>query len=113
MMLNKIKTVECPICGCTTIIEESVKTSSVGKPEILKHCMGGQWETRKFLCGYKVNYEPNYLKEVESSLSECYYNPEVIARKAKEASDKERLIQVLLDNNISEKLVGRIKSYCL
>lgn len=83
-MLNSINTIKCPICGCTEIVEESVDISNWSKPEIRQHCNGTRWEHRKFLCGYKIQYEPNFSKEVTSENSECCYDPIVIERKEKE-----------------------------
>jgi hypothetical protein len=59
-----------------------------------------------------VQYEPAFLKEVESNNSECYYSQEVIARKEKEKQDKEQLVAILEKNNISQVVIDRIKTYC-
>lgn len=112
-MLNNIKTAKCPLCGCTEVIEESVDISNYNKLEILQHCNGARWEHRKFLCGYKVQYEPNFTREVESKNSECCYNPEVVARKEKEIKDKENIISLLENNNISQVIIDRVKLHCL
>lgn len=112
-MLKSIKTTKCPICGCAEIVEESVNTSSWNKPEILQHCSGARWEHRKFLCGYKVQYEPNFTKEVVSKNSECFYDPMVIQRKQKEKKDKEEIIGLLETNNISQVIIDRVKRHCL
>jgi len=112
-MLRNIKTIECPICGCTDIIEESVDTNYYGKSEILQHCNGTRWEHRKFLCGYHVQYEPNFSKEAENKFSECKNSPEVIAIKKKEKQDKENLIKLLNENNISESIIEKVERYCL
>ncbi len=112
-MLNSIRTDKCPICGCTEIVEESVNTSNWNKPEVLQHCNGARWEHRKFLCGYKVQYEPNFTKEVVSKNSECCYDPVVIHRKEKEKKDKEELITLLESNNISRLIIDRVKMHCL
>lgn len=109
-MLKNIKTIKCPVCGCTDIIEESID-ANYDKTKILQHCNGTRWEHRKFLCGYRVEYIPNYSKEFESK--ECYYDPKVIARKEKEKQDKERLIEILSENNISQVLIDRVKMHCL
>lgn len=112
-MLKSIKTNKCPICGCTDIVEERVEVSEISRREIKEHCNGTRWEHRKFLCGYRFQYEPNYSREVESKNSECCYDKEVIARKKKEKEDKERLVELLKENNISEELIDRVKTHCL
>lgn len=112
-MLKSIKTIQCPICGCTEIIEEKVDVGHYNTPEVLQHCNGARWEHRKFLCGYSVQYEPNFSKEIESKNSECCYDPEVIARKEKEKADKENIVTLLQDNNVSQVLIDRVKMHCL
>ena len=112
-MLKSIKTTKCPICGCTEIVEESVNTSNWNKPEVLQHCSGARWENRKFLCGYKIQYEPNLTKEVVSKNSECFYDPMVIQRKQKEKKDKEEIVELLETNNISQVIIDRVKMHCL
>lgn len=112
-MLKSIKTTMCPVCGCGEIVEESIQTSNYNKPEVLRHCNGARWEHRKFLCGYRVQYEPNFSKEVESKNSECCYNPEVITRKEKEKQDKRNVIDLLESNNISQVIIDRVKMHCL
>ena len=112
-MLKSVKTIKCPICGCSEIVEESIEVSCFNDPKVKQHCNGTRWEHRKFLCGYKVDYIPNYSREIESKNSECVYNPVVIAKKEKEEQDKERLMAILEDNNISQTLINKIESYCL
>lgn len=114
-MLNCIKTVQCPICGCTEIIEESLKVSQIGPlaPEVYQHSNGTRWESRKFLCGYKVEYEPNFKREVKVESSECFHDPEVKERKRKLKEDKEQLIILLEENDISKELIDRIRMHCL
>ena len=112
-MLKNIKTIKCPICGCTEIVEEQIETTCFNEPEIRQHCCGTRWEHRKFLCGYEIEYVPNYSKELVSKGSECFYNPKVIARKEKEKQDREKLVKILEDNNISQKFIDRVKLCCL
>jgi hypothetical protein len=114
-MLKDIKTVKCPICGCTEIVSESLDVSQIGplEPQIQQHCNGGRWEHRKFLCGYEVEYIPNYGKENKVSYSECFYDPEVVARKKKLQEDKDRLVAVLKENDISTELIKRVILNCL
>lgn len=112
-MLNYIKTVTCPICGCTEIIKEYVEATIYQNPEVNQHTNGTRWEHREFLCGYKVEYIPNFLREFTSENSQCFYDPEVIKRKQKEKEDKENLVSLLEKHNISPTLIERVKMHCL
>jgi hypothetical protein len=60
-----------------------------------------------------VQYEPNFLKECENKYSECKNNPEVVARKEKEKQDKERLVNLLEENNINKELIDKVRMHCL
>ncbi len=73
--INSIRTTECPICGCKTIVSESVETF---RNQINEHCNGGRWEHRIFACGYHTHYCPNYGKE--ERLGKCAFDPEEAAR---------------------------------
>lgn len=112
-MLKNIKTIKCPICGCSEIIKEEVEISNFAEPSINQHCNGTRWEHRKFLCGYEVNYIPNYCKKFQNEHSECFYDQDVIARKNKEKEDKESLLKILKDNNINQNMINKITMYCL
>jgi hypothetical protein len=79
-ILKFIRTDKCPICGCTEIVEEKIEFSVWGeKREIRRHINGSKWETRKFLCGYEINYSPNF--EREEKVYDCIYNPEIKKQK--------------------------------
>lgn len=111
-MLKNIKTIKCPICGCVEVVSESVDTN-YNQTEILQHCNGTRWEHRKFLCGYHIEYIPNFSKECENKYSECKNSPEVIKKREKEKKDKDRIISLLEENNISNELIDRVKMHCL
>ncbi|MBN1074716.1 hypothetical protein DVV91_10215 [Clostridium botulinum] len=112
-MLKNIQTIKCPICGCMEIVKEYVETTCFSEPKVRQHCNGTRWEYREFLCGYKVQYVPNYSRELVSEKSECFYDPKVIVRKEKEKQDKEQLVKILEENSISQVLIDRIKLHCL
>lgn len=88
MDLHFIKTKACPHCGCSVVIEESVTPDAFGM-SVLTHCSGGQWETRKFLCGHTVSYVPNYHKE--ESTGECRFNKAYLERQEKRKKAEEAL----------------------
>ena len=70
-ILKNMKTNKCPHCGCDEVIYESVRISPYGKNEVLTHCNGKRWETRKFLCGHSIDFSPNFDSEEESRISHC------------------------------------------
>lgn len=79
-MLKYLKTKECPFCGCTEIIREEVqKAVFTSTPQIKEHSNKQRWEKRKFLCGYEVEYIPNYEKDIPHIYSECFYSEGAIA----------------------------------
>lgn len=80
MNLKFIKTDKCPICGCDTVISESVDTG-YNNTKVLEHCNGGLWENRDFLCGFKVKYSPNFAKE--EYVNNCRNDESKIALKKK------------------------------
>ena len=88
MDLHFIKTKACPHCGCNVVISESVEPDTFGK-NILTHCNGGRWETRTFLCGYRVRYIPNFCEEEESG--ECKFSREYVERQEKRSKAEEAL----------------------
>lgn len=64
MKLEWIKTTECPDCGCSQVIAESVdKEPGFGKPSLSRHANGQTWEKRTFLCGLTVSWIPNFASE--------------------------------------------------
>lgn len=111
MELQNLKTLQCPVCGCTTIIKESVDISTFNGREILKHTNGEMYEHRQFLCGMELKYSPNFHKE--EVVKECTEDPIVIARIQKEKEDKEKVLQLLSEHNIDDKIVHKIKLYAL
>lgn len=109
MELQNIKTIKCPICGCTDIISESLEIDTFGQIKI--HCNGTRWEHRKFLCGKEIRYEPNFTKE--SLHGNCKNDPEYLALVQKRKEDKEKLLSFLEENDIDEALSNHIKNYTL
>ena len=111
-ILKSIKTTKCPICECTEIIREELKTNRgySDTPEIFQHISGWRHEYRQFLCGYEIEFDHN---EHKTEYSECCYDPKVIAKKQKEKEDKEKVNKLLHDNNINKELIEEINRYCL
>lgn len=52
--LESIKTDVCPHCDCRSVVMESIDGH---------HVNGENFETRKFECGLKVAYVPNFSRE--------------------------------------------------
>jgi hypothetical protein len=107
-MLKNIKTTACPICGCSEIINEYVEVSNFIKPEIKTHGNDTRWEHREFLCGYRVEFQPNYSKEIRSKRSECFYDPVIITKKEKEKQEREDAVNILKANNISQGIINML-----
>ncbi len=76
-MLKHVKTTVCPTCGCTEIVGERLDTYAIGDsaPRVSIHCSGERREFRTFLCGYTVEYCPNFSREREKSI--CPSNKKV------------------------------------
>lgn len=109
MELRNIKTNECPICGCTDIVSESVETNIFNKIRV--HCNGTRWEHRKFLCGKEICYEPNFSKEF--TYGNCVNDPTYLAFLKKQKEDKEKLLSFCEENGIAEEITNKVKSYVL
>lgn len=103
MNLKFIKTNVCPKCGCNIVVRESVQNN--GK-EVLTHCNGTKWESRQFLCGLEINYEPNFSRE--SMRGVCRNDMEYKKQLQKIEDDKEKVSKFCKENNIDEKMSGRI-----
>lgn len=89
--IDFIRTTSCPICGCKTIVSESVETDCIRKGEVRRHCNGGKWEHRIFACGYHVYFCPNYGRE--EILGKCAFDPEEAARAEKRKALKMSLLE--------------------
>lgn len=108
MNLTFIKADKCPICGCDTVISESIEANEYG---IRVHANGERWESRKFLCGKVVYYVPNYQKELFSG--ECKNDPAVKERMKKVEEDKIKLLAFCEDNDIDGTIISRINNYVI
>ena len=111
-ILRYVKTNQCPICGCNTIINENIQTE-IDRESLLEHCHGGRWETRDFICGMTIKYEPNFSNEQYDRLS-CRKNPEkieLIKKKTEMFEEAKRLINGLnQDEDFKEVLLERIEN---
>lgn len=110
-ILKSIKTDKCPVCGCYDVIREEVKLGT-GNKEILQHCNGTRWETRKFLCGMVIKYEPNFSREVFDEMF-CSKNPVLIEQKRKRMGLLDQVtktIQELEDEKIRNVLLDQIST---
>lgn len=102
--IRNIRTTSCPVCGCTTVVIESVETE-LDRPVIRHHCNGGQWENRKFACGYEVRYVPNFLKEERVAM--CKKDPELIGLKQKTDSLKQTLFELIGESDLPDHMKKR------
>lgn len=73
MELKFIKGDSCPKCGCTTVIEEQVEIDRDTR-KVRTHCNGGTFETRRFACGFKLVYIPNFLETREHEWDSTCHN---------------------------------------
>lgn len=102
--IKSIKTTSCPVCGCTTIVLESIEVE-VGSTTVRTHCFGGQWETRKFACGYEVQYTPNFGKE--RKVISCKNDPKLIAIKQKTKDLKENILDMINGSDLPDYIKSR------
>lgn len=56
--LHHIKVKQCPHCHCTTVVKEEILTTFDNKIAI--HTNGQRRERQKFLCGYELEWSPNF-----------------------------------------------------
>jgi len=56
---------KCPYCECNELVGEYIETSGVNGGKIRQHINGKRWETRKFSCGYTVQFVPNFNDTTE------------------------------------------------
>ena len=104
--IDFIKTTSCPICGCQTVVTESVETE-VGGQRIRKHVNGAKWEMREFACGYRVSYIPNYLREEVTH--GCANDPELGRMREMMAQTKAALYQQIDASGCDDKFKERLK----
>jgi len=76
MDFKNLKSTTCPKCGAPAC-EEGVQFDTFGKePKVRQHCNGERWEWRKFTCGQKIEWVPNYSREVLDTFYVCRQSPE-------------------------------------
>ena len=115
MNLKYLKGEQCPVCGCTLIIEEGTehdKFSSI--LEYREHCNGGRWEHRLFACGQKLEYTPNFSKTELSTYYKSTNNDEYKLIKYKQQKFKEATKQFILsyddvDNSSKDNMIDKIR----
>lgn len=90
--IRHIKTTACPICGCKTIVAESVELE-LNRQDIRRRCNGGQWEYRSFACGYQTKFIPNFFSEAKGA--SCRNDPELIERGRKAKELKAQIMEVI------------------
>lgn len=91
MNLQFIKQATCPKCGASPSME-SVKTCD---GVISRHCNGETWETRKFACGYMIEWIPNYKSAQEYDLCE---KSQAYKEKLRKRKDALEAMNTFIDN---------------
>ena len=94
---------QCPHCGCKTVVSESIEIWNGRKKREMVHCNGQKWETRKFLCGFSTQWVPNFAKAIERS--PCQETKEYKATQL--AVDKKRDEIRAIEDEIREILSGK------
>ena len=97
--IRNIKTKACPVCGCAIIVSESVEVDTYCQ-QVRLHCNGGQWEARRFACGYETRFIPNFYKESKGAC--CRNDPEILERKRKTEELKAQIMEVIESSSAPE-----------
>lgn len=101
MQFKYLKTVKCPHCGCETVVRESLQTTVTrGQAEVMTHTSGGQWEKRDFLCGFSVEYIPNFQRDELGGY--CTRSIEYIAMQDARAQTTKKLKDVLEESAVDK-----------
>lgn len=113
-MLKHINITQCPVCGCSTVCRESIEVDSYSKkPEIRYHCNGQAWETREFVCGFTVDYVPNF-SSCQRKEELCKRNPRINAIVEHRKKVKEQVLTYLsklkTDQHFKKTLLHEIDS---
>lgn len=103
--INFIKTTSCPVCGCRTVVSESVEIDR-DTHKIRCHANGGNWEDREFACGYKVHYCPNFYKE--EVLKKCAFDQEEAAKMQKRGQAKKLVAQQIKSSECDEDYKNKL-----
>jgi hypothetical protein len=103
MLMRKLKTIKCPVCGCTKVVRELSE-----KP----HTNGLYNEYREFECGYTIHFCPNFPNVSETKVKECFYDPEVKKRVMLQCQAMEKLGKMIpsldIDEDFKNTLLRRI-----
>lgn len=107
-----IKTTQCPVCGCDTVVGEAVEVDRLGaNRKIRRHCNGTTWETREFACGYSTACIPNF--DCEEERGKCGLGLEEAKRKAAEAEAKVKILHeietCLCTDNYKKKMKSALE----
>ena len=108
MELRHIKTHKCPTCGSQEVTHESLEVHRWGNtpPRISVHSCGERTERREFVCGYVVEWSPNFSRE--EVLGACYHNKAY--RDIMEKVDQLKRERTVLDDRIDQE---RKRAYTL
>ena len=104
MNFQSLKTKRCPFCGAEAVQEGYETTAFDGKPNV--HCNGQRWESRRFACGYGVQWSPNFGRETE--LGECKNDPAVVEQKQRYEVLILSLRKVIEESDVSERIKNNL-----
>lgn len=104
--IDFIKTEVCPVCGCQTVISESVETE-FGGVNVRHHSNGAKWEYREFACGYKVHFCPNFMKE--EVLRKCHFDPDEAEKRERQKIVKQLVYQQIESGECDDAYKSALK----
>lgn len=108
MDLKFLKSKCCPICGATQIIGETIKSSNF---KIDTHCNGTQWETRTFICGQKVEFIPNFNKDINSDYETCKINADYITKINRRKEARKNIFEYIKNLDVDDDYKIKISMY--
>jgi len=102
---KNLRTDKCPICEAPAV-EEGLKTDVfyVNKPRVRQHNNGQRWEFRRFLCGLKVEWNPNWREE--SFIGNCSNDKDI-----EKIINKRRAFLDALTNTAKENIKNVDKAF--
>lgn len=86
-----LKVAVCPICSAAPQQEGVEVAWTDGGAKVRVHANGQRWEWRQFLCGYRVQWVPNFERVEAVYGHECRSAPESKAKQLKRESAAAKL----------------------
>src|SRR5574342_424225 len=103
MLIKHIKTTKCPFCDSPPY-EEGIN-KSYNKQQLQIHFNGEQFEYRKFLCGLKVEWSPNFSQEVFPKLYPCSNTQEEKEKQTRRMLLKQKLNDVVASSDVDKEFI--------